>query len=596
MRLYEAAWFLLAAVAWTWPMAADPGAATLGHPRADGLKHLWTLAWARREVWDQGRLPFHTDWVNWPVGLELFPIEPLNGLVAVLLPWIGLIPLANLLVLLNLWGTGLAGAYFGRQVAGRDEGGWVAGTLLQGSAVSAWFVHLGVGELHHLWWLPLGLGLLVRARRTLRPGAFVALGLCLAGATLSGFYIGFFLAFATAVWALLTLDAGRGTGRLALGYLLAASLGLALILPVLAAFGGSWTHGTTGDVGLLSWVFGPHDQPLTDPPSARLEPLHLLWPGRALSGQQEAYGGGRYLGLVALGLGALGLARRPREGLPWVVVGALGAVLALGSALVWRGEELVIDGQPVRLPFLWLNRALGYVVEPINFPARALAISAVALSALGALGARGRLAWLALPAVLEIALLQEISWPWRSFRPDDARALAAVADHQGHGLVDLALVWRPDAENRWSALSAQLVHRHPTQAVPIERVEYFARDGARYVAALRLARDLEPLYNRQTETLAGSPEDYRADLALLRDAGFHEILVNYRGGRERIPDGLVASLSGLCGPPLVLESSRALWAVPEQAASPEELAAWRATHVAAVESLAASDYGPGPSW
>ncbi len=593
-RAAEAAAFLLGAVALTWPMARDPGVAALGHPRADGLKHLWNLAWMRRELWEQGRLPFHTDWLNWPVGIELYPIEPLSGLFAALTPGIALIPLANLLVLLNLWATGVAGAWFGRQLSGRDEGGWAAGAILQGSAVFAGFVQLGVGELHHLWWLPLGLGWLVRARRSGGLGAFVALGLCLAGATLSGFYIGFFLAISVAVWALLTLAPLRG--RTLLGYALAAGLGLLIILPALRSFGGSWEQGEVADVGFLSWVLDEHDQPVTDPPSARLEPLHLLSPGRPLEGMQEAYGGGRYLGWAALTLAVFGLWRRPREAAPWLVLGLVGVILAMGSALVSGGEERLVGGEPLYLPTFWLNRALGWVAEPLNFPVRALGVTAMAVAALGALGARGRATWLAGLAVVEVAALQEIDRPWRSFAPEDAAVLAEVADHRGHALVDLALIWRGDAENRWSALSSQLVHQHPIQAVPIERIEHFAPEGARFVGALGLVADLEPLYNRQPGGLPRAVQDYRGDLALLRDAGFHELLVNYRGGRERLPDGLVAALSALCGEALALSASRGLWEIPEIAASKEELQAWKEAHDLAVQARAAREQGPGPSW
>lgn len=593
-RLAEAGLFLLSAAALSWPVARDPGGAALGHPAADGLKHLWTLAWMRREVLESGRLPYHTDWLNWPAGLDLYPIEPLNGLLAVILSGLALVPLANLLVLLNLWATGVAGAWFGRQVCGRAEGGLAAGAILQGSAVMASFVQLGVGELLHLWWLPLGLGVLVRARRAGRWRSFASLGLCLAGATISGFYLGFFLALATAIWALLTLR--PASPRLLLGYALAVGLGLLLVLPALGGFGRSWQQGGAAEVGLWSYVFGAHDQPVTDPPSARLELLQLVWPRRALEGQQAAYGGGRYLGICALLLAGIGLWRRTREGLPWAICAAAGVVVALGSALVWGGAELLVGGEPVRLPLLWLNRLLGYLAQPINFPVRALAVTAVALAALAALGARGRLVWLAPLAVLEVGALQEIRRPWPTFSPEDASALAVVADHRGHALVDLALIWRGDAENRVSALSSQLVHRHPVQAVPIERIEYFARDGARFVAALGLVGDLEPLYNRQPGGLPREPGAYRGDLALLRAAGFHELLVNYRGGRERIPEGLVEALGQLCGPPLVLTPSRGLWAIPEIQASEAELAAWRAAHEAAVAALAARETGPGPSW
>jgi hypothetical protein len=55
----------------------------------------------------------------------------------------------------------------------------------------------------------------------------------------------------------------------------------------------------------------------------------------------------------------------------WVVLALLGALLAMGSYLVVNGEVVELaGGSRVRLPFFFLNRALGYVAEPLNFPVR----------------------------------------------------------------------------------------------------------------------------------------------------------------------------------------------------------------------------------
>ena len=62
-----------------------------------------------------------------------------------------------MLVLVNMVLTGMIGAWFSRLLTGSRAGGFVAGTLLMGSSVMAFFIYVGVGELHHLWWLPLGL-------------------------------------------------------------------------------------------------------------------------------------------------------------------------------------------------------------------------------------------------------------------------------------------------------------------------------------------------------------------------------------------------------------------------------------------------------
>ena len=143
--LVSAAWSFGLATVLTWPALIRPGEAALGHVRADGMKHLWTLWWMRESVWTEGRLPFTTTLVNHPFGMDLYPIEPLNGLLAIALPFLDIVVLSNLLVFLNVTLTGITGAWFGRELSGSKLGGLVSGTLLQGSAVMAFFVHVGVG-------------------------------------------------------------------------------------------------------------------------------------------------------------------------------------------------------------------------------------------------------------------------------------------------------------------------------------------------------------------------------------------------------------------------------------------------------------------
>ena len=281
----------------SWPVLIRPGEAALGNLHADGMKHLWTLWWMRESVWTEGRLPFTTTLVNHPFGMDLYPIEPLNGLLAIALPFLDIVVLSNLLVFLNVTLTGVTGAWFGRELSGSKLGGLVSGTLLQGSAVMAFFVHVGVGELTHLWWLPLGLGVLIRARRSVHWGWFLALAGCLVGAMFSCFYIGFFLAISVAIWALLTLWAGRRTPKLLALYAVAAGLSIAVVVPVTETFSASYKTGEVPEVGLESYVFEDHGQPVTDPASARLELSQLLEYGRDASRREEAaYGGGRYLG------------------------------------------------------------------------------------------------------------------------------------------------------------------------------------------------------------------------------------------------------------------------------------------------------------
>ena len=592
-----ALWSLGLAVVLTWPAALRPSEAALGNVHADGMKHLWTLWWMRASVFDEGRIPFETTLINHPMGMDLYPIEPLNGLFAVGLGGLSIVALSNALVVLNLVFTGTAGAWLGRLLSGSRLGGLAAGSLLMGSSVMAFFVHVGVGELLHLWWLPLGLGCLLRARETLGWPWFVGLAACLVGAMLSGFYLGFFLALSVAIWALSTLWAGRKTPLLLLLYAVTASASVGVVWPVTQQFAASYKSGDLPPVSLREYVLEQHGQPVTDPVSARLDPLELVTPRREPTGREDlAYGGGRYLGILALGLALVGVVREPRRGLPLLFVAAGGVTFALGTWLVFGGSEVLVSGTRLRLPLLWLNRLLGYLAEPLNFPIRFLAMTVTAVSALCALAFRRvspqrRLVLfaLALLAVVEVQANAQVRWPWDRFAPRDAKALEVLREEEGGAVLDLALVVRADHENRWSALSTQIAHGKASQAVPIERIEFFARDGHNYVTAFGLVKDLQPLYENYRE--AKLDGDYTRDFALLQDAGFRWLLVTYRGGRERIPEVLVSEVTRVMGAPVAEGAGLAAWALPETAASAEELDEWKRIHAEVVESNAAADRG-----
>jgi hypothetical protein len=589
----EVAVFFVLALLLTWPAPVQLSHSALGSAHADGMKHLWTLWWMRASVLEYQDFPFQTDLINYPVGMDLYPIEPLNGLVSCLFPFLGLVAVSNVLAILNLALTGICGAWFGRILSGSRWGGFAAGGILQGSAAMAFFIHVGVGELNHLWWLPLGLGCLVKARRTLEWKWFFAVSFSLIGAVISCFYLGFFLALATLLWSVFTIWAGRETPGLLFKYICAAGLAIAIVLPVTQSFSTSYKSGDIPEVGMWNYITKNYGQPVTDPPSARLEPGQLLEPKREAQRREEAaYGGGRYLGWLPVLLAIGGIVRRPKDALPWLLVGSAGILFACGSYLTVGGEEVRSNGIRLVMPIFWLNRALGYIAEPLNFPVRFMAVTATAVAAMAALAIREwKLALLVPLALVEVSWGQMLDWPWARFAPRDASALEAIRGIDDLAAVDLALVVRSDMENRYSALSSQIVHGKRTHAVPVERIEYFARDGYYFVAAMKLFKDLGPVYeNRSTQMGA----DYRKDIALLRDAGFGWIVVSYRKGNERMPQGIMEVMGRLFGSPAARDTGLGAWRLPEVEYTPEELAAWQNEHLEAIRVVARTTPGMAP--
>jgi len=580
----------------TWPAAIQLDAALLGSSESDSLKHLWTLWWIRAEVLEAGRFPFATDYINYPTGMELYPIEPLNGLLAVLLGGVPLVAAANLVALANLTLTGFFGALMGRELANSPWGAVAAGLLLETSAFTLFTLHVGVGELQQVWWLPLGFYAWLRLRRSPSKKRAVWLALALVGAVVSCFYHGFFLALGVLVLSLITPWMGRDTPRLLGTYLLAAGLALALVVPISRGFATSFGEEPPPRVGLQTYVtVEGHGQPVTDPPSARLDPWQLVVPSddRRETATREvlAYGGGRYLGWPAVLIAVGALVLRPRRSAPWIVVGAVGITFALGSYLVIDGETLLAGGSRLRLPFLYLNRALSYTVEALNFPVRFLALTATSLAALAAVlsrrALRGRslaipVAVLAALNAVDVQLHQLIPSPLSRYDFERYEGLEALRDDPGP-VVELALMERADNETRREALAAQMSHGQKVHAVPLERIEFFARDGFTFVRALPLLEVLKPAFGGTRVEL--DPETHREDLALLADAGYRYLLVVGVGPDRQVSATLRQALTTLGGPAVLDDDRYVVHRIPEVEHTEAELEQWRLDHEVRVEAL-----------
>ena len=601
---------LIAALILTWPMALHFPSQAIGSVDGDGPKHLWNLWWMRAEFFS-GPLGLLTDRVNFPDGMRLYPIEPLNGVFAVLLP-LPPILLSNLLALLHLWLLGVCAGWLGRAISGDEAGGLSAGLLAQGSSFAAFTLHVGVGELRQVWWIPLGLALAVEARAVaLDPGArgladrrliwrYVLLGLCLAGAVLSCFYHGFFLATALSTWALITL---RPRPRLLAGYALAAILSLSIALPVIRTFSASYEPSRPQDQrgGFVDWMRDWRQQ-IETYRLAALDPAQALTPRtgerQQADRQRLAYTGGRYLGVLAVGLALAGLIAAPGRAIPWLTVTLLSAVLAMGTVPWWQGEQVTMSGGRILLPLAWINRALAYFAEPLNFPARFLSVTSLGIALLGGLAVARwpRLRWLVPLAVADIAWSDLVPWPRATFPMPSADGLAdaapadgavwdasivvkAASSHQG---AQNAVIAGIDPETRLRNMALQIELDRPTQAMPVERVDHWATSGMAWSRALPLADALA----------AGRPGD-RSDLWLLRDRGFTAIALTHDAQNGPQPQQK-AALERMLGPGAPSPNAT-LWIIPAIDAPPEDQAAWRAAQAARAERFAPAPHAPQDS-
>lgn len=583
---------LLAAVA-SWPLLRAPWTAAIGAPEGDVPKHLWTLWWMRAEA--LGGLPGpQTALVNAPAGATLFPIEPLHGLAALLLP-LPPVPLSNLLAFGHLVAFGLATGALAFALTRRAAGAHLAAALAQTSAIAGAALHFGVGELRMLWVLPVGLLLAHRARDGRRWAPFLGLGLFLGLAVATSFYLGFFLGVALLAWGLCWVPARpRLLPRLAV----AAALALAVALPPARAFDASYAPAAGRPATLAARWAGPF--PPAGPASHSLDLTDPLRPARAgaLRGdarQARTYAGGRYLGPALLALAALGAWGARRRALPWLAVALAGAVLALGEVPRLDGQ-LLLDPARAVLPYAWLNKALDALAEPMNFPVRFWVLPTLAAALLAAFAVRRPLAWALAPFALLGPLRHDaVPWPRATYTPDavdlGARpAPAAGVDPRPGAWADLSLLGRRsgadpaaasladrlDPTHRRRAATLQIAVDAPVSSVPIERIDAWFPEGLAWAAALPLAGAAEA-------GAPADPADVTASAILLHDAGFTHVFVTKApgpGGAGGAGDTLRAAF----GPPADLGPAW-VWAVPAVAVDPAALPALRADHARRAKAL-----------
>lgn len=569
---------IVLAIVLAWPAPARLAEAAIGTAGADVAKHVWNLWWARAEL-REGPPGLLTTLVNWPRGMPLYPIEPINQAIAAVVP-LPPVLLSNLLALLHLVLVGLCAGWLGWFASGSRLGALVTAALFQGSSFVAFTLHAGVGELRQAWWIPLGLGCLLRARHTRETRWFVALGLTMAGATLACFYHGFFLAAAVLLHVVATM---RWERRLLVGYASAGAITVAIVLPVVTTFADSYGPASAPRPDLWTWLTSPFQ--VNTYAGAALDLPDLV---RSRVGERgadrllHAYTGGRYIGAVAFALALAGLWAARRRAFPWVVVALGGIVLSMGTVFWWRNEIVAL---PFALPLLWINRLLAWVAEPINFPVRFLAIVAAAVAVLaGMAAARWRWAALLAPvALVDVVKHDLVPWPrdMTALPTDDGDAPpGAVADLSpmiaGNGTLPsygtregAVLPSWIDPTLRARGIVAQIALDRPFQTVAVERQQMWALEGLLWTATLPLADALV------TGILA--PEEAAESTWLLRARGFGSVVLTHACGEA--PDPTAAAVLDAALGPRRPGRCHTLWALPttDDAGRAETWAANQAT-------------------
>lgn len=320
-------WVALALIL-TWPLAGHLTTALAGPP-GDNFEYLWKVWWVRHALVDLGRSPLFNPDIFAPVG---YPLALNETTLAHLLPSLpltlafGEVASYNLVMLATFMLSGLAMWLLAWRLTGNQTAAWLAGTIWAFSPYRV--AHLGAGHLPLMGtaWLPLCLLYADRAIRGARPRDGALAGLFWALAALSSWYYGYLLALFVVLFVALRLRTRLFRLQwvpVALSAVLVAALFVWPALLPLLQLRPTSPHATLRY--LDNWSASPLDFLV---PSA----LHPLWGSLVArifpQNPQERL---LSLGWVPLGLALVGVRRRAAR--PWLLLGLIAAVLALGTTL-----------------------------------------------------------------------------------------------------------------------------------------------------------------------------------------------------------------------------------------------------------------------
>ncbi|MCB9795001.1 MAG: hypothetical protein H6741_20060 [Alphaproteobacteria bacterium] len=435
----------------TWPGPFADGA--LGHPYGDLADHYWGAWWIGERLLG-GELPLHTALTHQPEGGALWHVDPIGGLITLLLRPLGF-PLAwNLLVVGHVLLAALVARAMALDLTGSLSGATAAGVLVGTSPYLLGLAHSGLTEylglapaLGFTWALLAAMGRREQGRVHWLIAALL-LGLC----TAQAFYYG---AFGLLLG--LCLVPGRGWGGRALTLLKVGAVWALLAAPMLAlvfstlhapdaAFSQEaapgWSYASLPATDLMSWLrpgawYHP-DTPAMGNPGI----LHV-----------------NYVGWVALALALLGALRGGRALAPGA---GLYGLFALGPVLSWDRAPVRVAGVLVLLP-LALAYAPGSPFRFVHHPYRMVALWLPLLALLLAHGvaALPRLARPLVPLLLALEALGASPAPW----PLAVTPLPDPSPYESLDAPGAVLDWPPDAStaNR-RYLMAQVAHGRPIAA------------------------------------------------------------------------------------------------------------------------------------
>lgn len=389
--LLPVVFFLVWAIAFTFPLALRLSDAVILARGGDAWLHIWDLWWANKSLVELHQSPYYTTMLYYPSGLNLYyhSLDIVNGIVSIPLQRLfGLTSAYNLLMLANLTLDGLAAYWLCLDRTKSAGASLVGGALFASAPLLGTSVNLGQLDEVTVWWIPLYVLALWRVLDSPGPvwaagggkRATMVAGICLAGAALATWYFAAGLAIFTLFFVIAYgLSKGNGLGPLAwwqIGWQAAGKVGAAwalfalMLSPLLWAMIRERLSGATYMLPALgTTIFNSVDV------------VGLFLPARAVAPSINGHGGNVALGYVAIVLSLLGLVVAWRKLWPLAVALVAVIIMSLGPELLVMGNNTGIP-----MPYALLNNVpfVGASRQPLRF----LATAGMALSLLSAFGAR----------------------------------------------------------------------------------------------------------------------------------------------------------------------------------------------------------------
>lgn len=444
------AFYFFLALVLTYPLVLHLGTHIPGHA-TDGPAQTWSLWWTRYALLDLGRAPFTTDYLFYPLGLNLVAYTPvfLNGLLSIPLQLtFGVIVAQNMMVYFALV-SGAYGAYvFVHEIFRRMGTAQMryaeAGAILAGAVYGFGAWHLNYVVAGHFMmlsnqWLPFYALYLVRLENG--PRSAVMLGLFLIFTAWTELTFVPFLALLTIFYLVYVIAARRAALKQnVLGLVFASIIALVGITPlILSLFADFQRYGyyLTAGVGRIQ-IFSA--EPISFFLPSGQHPLLGAWSER-ITRANTSYA---FIGWAVLLLAMLGLYANRKSAFVWSW--GMGAFL---FALLMFGSTLYVNGENTNLPMPFALLRLIPFVNANRYPARFNVMLMLSLAPLVALGAlfllNARVVWskVAFAALIALLVFEQLVLPIPLTDLRVPAALETIRQTRGDFTVlEIPLGWR----------------------------------------------------------------------------------------------------------------------------------------------------------